>query len=392
MKIILHIGQSKTGTSAIQAFLTLNRSFLQGKGVLYPAARVGGIPIDMGAHNAVADSLTGVSQFPHLKANEYFSQFFREAERIQAWLLILSAEHFLGGEPRIWNVSSEEEYFQLYQAKIEKLATYLKGHDVHLIVYLRPQLDWLGTAASHTIRVGPLISRTQVYQNDRHFFELMKPLLRYATLLDVWAENLQPSTFTVVPYVKNGLYEGSSVADFLHRTGLEKLQCPYASTDIQVNTSLTREYVEVKKLLNRSPHGKNVERVIIRCLERLSEKSREGTGYYFSEDIQRDLEAFVAPENARLNQRFQIEDVSFVAAGSAKNRDQRPLGEDDVLRAKKVFEQEYRHPRYRLLFLNYATRAFLRAYGKPVQAVLHRIKMSYLKMKYRNRFPLEANS
>lgn len=392
MRIVLHIGQSKTGTSAIQEFLTLNRSFLQTKGVLYPAARIRGIPIDMGAHNAVADSLAGLSRFPHLEADEYFAQFFGEASRIQARLLILSGEHFFGGEPRIWNVGSENEYFELYRKKIDKLATYLKGHDIHLLVYLRPQLDWLGTAASHTIRVSRLISSIQIYQDDRQFFDLMNPLLKYATLLDAWTEYLKPSTFTVVPYVKSGLQNGSSISDFLYRTGLEKLQCPYASTDIQVNTSLTREYVEVKKILNRSSCSKQTERVTIRCLERLSEKSREGTGYHFSEDIRRDLEALVAPENARLNQQFGTEQQSFVAASSTQNRECRVLGKDDVLRAKEAFEREYRHPRYKLLMLNYAVRAFLRTHGKPVQAVLHRAKMYYLKIKSRNRLPLEVKS
>ena len=237
------------------------------------------------------------------------------------------------------------------------------------------------------MRIDRLISDSPIYQNDRQFFELMKPLLRYSALLDIWADVIKPSTFTVVPYTKNTLYKGSSISDFLRRARLEKMYFPCARADIEVNKSLTREYLEVKKILNRSPRSKNAERVIIRCLERLSEKSREGTRYGFSEDIRRDLESFIAPENTRLNERYRTDNPSFMARGPEQDRDQKPLSEEDVIRAMAAFERELRRPRYRLLSLNYASRAFLRAYAKPVQGALHRMKMSYLKMKYRNYQP-----
>src|SRR4029078_10728175 len=111
-----------------------------------------------------------------------------------------------------------------------------------------------------------------IYQDDRHFFELMKALLKDAALLDIWADVIKPSAFTVIPYTKSSLYKGSSISDFLRRTGLENMRFPFAKVDIQVNKSLTREYLEVKKVLNQSPRSKNTERVMIRCLERLSEK------------------------------------------------------------------------------------------------------------------------
>jgi hypothetical protein len=387
MKVLLHIGQSKTGTSAIQAFLTLNRSSLRDAGILYPSVKISGMPIDLGAHNAVADSLIGRSRFPHLTADEYFSQFFKEVQRIDAKLLILSGEHFFAGEPRVWAVANHQEYFELYRKKVERLATYLKGHDVNLLIYLRPQLDWLASAVSQMVRIDRFISDSSVYQNDRQFFELMKPLLRYSTFLDIWADAIKPSTFTVVPYTKNSLYKGSSISDFVRRADLAKINFEYGSFDRQVNKSLTREYTEVKKILNKSPRSKNTERVIIRCLERLSEESREGTRYSFSADLQRDLESFVAPENSRLNERYRTDNLSFVPRGPEQDHEQKPLSEGDIIRAMAAYEQEYRRLRYRLLSLNYASRAFLRAYGKPVHGALHRMKMAYVKMKFRNKQP-----
>lgn len=384
MRVLLHIGQSKTGTSAIQAFLTLNRQTLRDMGVLYPAVKVKGMPVNLGAHNAVADALVGKSRFPNLTADQYFQQFLEEAERMNANLLILSAEHFFGGEPRIWEVADEAEYSRIYRQKVERLASYLKGHDVSILVYLRPQIDWLSSAVSQTVRIDRLISDKQIYQNDRQFFELMKPLLKYSALLDVWADVMKPSSFMVIPYDRKTLFKNSSVADFLQRAGLENTVFPYASLDIQVNESLTREYIEVKKILNGTRRTKNDERVIIRCLEHLSELSREGSRYCLDADVQRDLEPFVSSENERLNRQYQTDGSVFVARSEGQSRERKPLSDEDVARAMDAFQKEYRRPRYKLLQLNFATRAFLRAYAKPVQAALHQVKMAYLNMKYRN--------
>ena len=384
MRVLLHIGQSKTGTSAIQAFLTLNRQKLREMGVLYPAVKVRGMPVNLGAHNAVSDALVGKLRFPNLTADQYFQQIFEEVDRMNANLLILSAEHFFAGEPRTWEVADEAEYFKIYQQKVERLAGYLKGHDVSILVYLRPQIDWLSSAVSQTIRIDRLISDKQIYRNDRQFFELMKPLLKYATLLDVWARTIRPSSFIVIPYDRKTLIKNSSIADFLHRAGLENTVFPYASTDIQVNESLTREYIEVKKILNGHRRTKNEERVIIRCLERLSKSSNKGTRYTLDAGVQRDVESFVSSENERLNRQYQTDGLVFVARSEGQHREQKSLTDDDVARAMDAFQREYRRPRYKLLWLNFATRAFLRAYAKPVQAALHQVKMAYLNMKYRN--------
>lgn len=384
MRVLLHIGQSKTGTSAIQAFLTLNRLSLREAGVLYPSIKIGGISVDLGAHNAVADALADKSHFPHLTADQYFSQFFEEARQIDAKLLILSAEHFFGGEPRIWAVDNHEDYFNLYRHKVERLAAYLEGHDVRLLVYLRPQLDWLASAVGQTVRIDRLISDSSIYQNDRQFFELMKPLLMYSTLLDIWADVIKPSSFTAIPYTNNTLYKNSSISDFLHRADLENIYFPYANAGIQVNKSFTREYIEVKKILNRSPRSKNTERVIIRCLEGLSKASQESTRYTFAANIQCELESFVAPENERLNKQYQTDNLLFMSRSEDRGSNQEPLSETDVVRAMAAFEREYRRLRSRFLSLNYASRAFLRSHARPIQAILHRIKMAHLKMKYRN--------
>lgn len=382
MKVLLHIGQSKTGTSAIQAFLTLNRKVLRDNGVLYPTINVAGMTIDLGAHNAVADALLDHSRFPHLTADEYFRQFFDEARSTNASLLILSAEHFFGGEPRIWDAADRDDYFTQYRKKIERLASYLQGHEVNILLYLRPQFDWLASAVGQTVRISGLISDKPLYRNDEQFFELVKPLLEYSKLVQAWDEIIKPASFTAVPYDRKSLHKNSSIADFLMRAGLEGMHLPFAGDDIQVNESFTREYLEVKKILNQRPRSKNTERVMIRCLERLSSRSSQTTQYSLPLDIENRVEALASVENAYLNAKFA--EGKAVFQSKSEKHIPPPPNKDDIDRALRAFEREFGSLRTRLLSLNFATRTFLRENVRPLHGALHGLKMAYLRMKYRN--------
>jgi hypothetical protein len=382
MKILLHIGQSKTGTSAIQAFLTLNRDRLREHRILYPATRVKGMTLNLGAHNAVADSLLGKIQFPYLSADEYFHQFIDDANKINADLLILSAEHFFGGEPRIWDVRDEVEYFELYRKKIEILASYLTGYDISILAYLRPQVDWIASAVSQTVRIERLISQRRIYQTDRQFFQLMRPLLKYADLLDVWQEGIKPSSFTVIPYLRNKLHEQSSVADFLKRTGLENINFEYADSNLQVNTSLNREFIEVKKILNKTIRSKNEERAIIRCMENLSHSNPQDCEYALDPDVKREIENFSSEQNTRISQRFMSDGHLFVAASGKKTPT--PLGDKEVRHALRIFTAEFNRPKYKILEWSFFLRASLRDKARPVQAALHQLKAQYWSWKYKH--------
>ncbi len=182
------------------------------------------MPLDLGNHNMVADALVGWSRYPNLTVEEYFDQFFKDAKQVNANLMILSAEHFFGDSPRIWDVPDEQTYFELYRRKFEALERHLVGHEVTLIVYLRFQVNWLAKVISQTVRTERLITGDDViYHEDHQFYEMAKPMLRYCTLIEIWANSLQPHEVMVIPYERKLLHKNSSIADFLYRARLEGL-------------------------------------------------------------------------------------------------------------------------------------------------------------------------
>ncbi len=373
MRVLLHIGQSKTGTSAIQAFLTLNRVRLEGAGIAYPPVRVGGATVDLGSHNAVADAVAGRLSYPFLAAEAYAAQFFGAGRHAAARRMILSGEHFFGGHPRVWEVAGEDEYFAQYRQKVERVAGFLAGQETDILIYLRPQVDWLESSVGQTIRIQGLLSRRDAYQDDRQFFTLMRPLLRYGRLLDIWREAMPAARITAVPYVRSQLVAGDSISDFLHRAGIDATGLGLGRTQLRVNESLARDFIEVKKTLNLERHGAVRERAIIACLQHLSRRSRFGTGYTLAPDIVEEIGALAGPENDVVNARYTCAGARLAAIGEDRRQTPAPSA-DDVEATMAAFAAEFARPRYRVFELDHAARALLRRHARPLHGVLHRCK------------------
>ena len=384
MDILLHIGQSKTGTSAIQAYLTLNRTFLAEQSVLYPSVKVGGMPLDIGNHNALADALLGLSRFPYLTADQYFDAFFTEAETLGINQMILSAEHFFGGEPRIWDVETEDEYFSIYRKKVEKLANFLQGHNVTILVYLRPQVDWIKSAIIQTVRISGLISKKNLYEDDRQFFCMMKPVMKYSQIVKIWDEVIKPQDFIVVPYDRQKLRNESSITDFLSRVQIDKYQFPYGDSDLEINPSFTREYTEVKKIINHSQHSKNSERVIVKCLSWLSERSRFPRHYDLEPELENEIAAFARKENQGLRTRFMSEEqLRMLSPEPSTKQAKRCPSDAEIAYALKLFNQMYKGPIGRFLIVDYTIRDLLRRRSPGLHSLIHQVKRYTRQIKHR---------
>lgn len=382
MDVLLHIGQSKTGTSAIQSFLTLNRDRLESGGIIYPSVRVGGMSVDPGSHNALADALAGTRSYPFLSAAEYSAQFFGEGRYAGARRMIISGEHFFGGQPRIWDVAGEQAYFEGYRDKVRRVARFFDGHRTEILVYLRPQVDWLASGASQTIRIQGLLTRRDAYQNDRQFYRMMQPLLRYGRLLNIWQEEMPQARITAVPYVRSQLVNGDSISDFLFRAGLDAGALRLGKTQLSVNDSISRDFIEVKKVLNLGRHSKGREHAIIACLLRLSRNSRFSSRYSFPAEIAAEVAALAEEENAIVNAKYICEGARLAAIGDDRRAAAAPTPED-IAAAMAAFRAEFARPRYRIMEMDYGVRSFLRQKARPVHGMLHQLKKLYHAATYR---------
>ena len=205
MRLYLHIGTHKTGSTAIQYFLDANREALAARGVLYPrSGRPQRRAIAYG-HHLLANELTDPR--PAARRRQ------RAGEPRAAWDA-LKAE-LRDAREDIAVVSAEGFDRLATQQQFSALRSYLDGLDVKVVAYLRRQDKFLSSYYCQHV----------LYRGETREFEEFRRGLRteidYERLLGRWEDAFGPDALIVRPYERSALANGDVVDDFCARIGLE---------------------------------------------------------------------------------------------------------------------------------------------------------------------------
>jgi len=272
------------------------------------------------------------------------------------------------------DIKNEEEYFQKYQNKIRNLSKYLEGHEIEILVYLRPQVEWFASAINQTIRIEGLMSEQRVYEDDLQFLQLMKPLLNYQKILQTWQTELTPSKFQIVPYVRKNLHNKSSISDFLKQTNLSHVSLPFKQEKMTINASISREYIEYKKVLNRRSRSKLEERIIIKCLEELSKTSKFSDKYKLDDTTVKLIEDYSYPQNEMINKEFNLNENPMNSLGSYGDSELSAITVEDLEIAKKNFDKKITSLPFRILKTEFFITSFLRNNIPLLHGALHQVR------------------
>lgn len=362
-RLILHIGQSKTGTSALQALLSGERETLENSGILFPDIILHGKNLGLLEHNAFAESISAISRYPHLDAEQWTARFIAQIKEKKAHTLLLSAESFFG-TPQIWTLSPTDDFLTLHRQKVERLASLLPAKKTHIVLYLRRQDLWLESAIGHIIRYEGLLGR-RVYENNEQITALLSPHLDYLRLADMWQEVLAPEQFSIVPYEHDALKGGDTALDFLERTGLDEIIRLTDNVPKKLeNRSWSAECLTIKQELNKKEKSKTRERAIISILNTLNERDDlPRTRFMISQEIKdRVLEEHKA-DNRRLAEKYHGPIGSFFSHPEPEKNQNNALEKpdpDSIFSVLRAFEKEYYRPARKLAELAHS----LKAYGR----------------------------
>ncbi|NOU66250.1 hypothetical protein GC096_19605 [Paenibacillus sp. LMG 31461] len=210
--IFIHIGLSKTGTTSLQNFLTVNHSKLLQHNIFYPIdsqkkyvqwnQHVGLIP------SLTQEKLIFFSDDDNYVKGEALDEFLDDIKKIEQDNILISSEFFL----RLYNDSS-----------IDLLQNSLKNYNTKIILYVRRQDEfYLSTRSErakvgfpHRISVTNCISDTCL--NDSVFLEAAN----YYKLINRWAKAFGKENMIVRIFEKEKLYKNDLFSDFLHIFGIE---------------------------------------------------------------------------------------------------------------------------------------------------------------------------
>lgn len=277
-RFILHIGGSKCGSSAIQAYLSRNAETLAARGV--------GVP---GKNLDFSSEVTGEQIW-------YFENSVAsgDTEAIASRMGILSETARDSG---IETVIVSAENICNHPALAPVLAEALRMNEVRVVFYVRRQDEFL-------------ISSWQQWNLKR--FDSVEVFLaaragrdaRWFSMVTPWAEAFGDDVLTVRPFLRNALKNGDVIADFFAVSGLpnDGLQPLSRDANPSFDEALARLAHRVRDVFD-GPHDNRFYDVMARLLGKDALKKGSASSLLDLE-TRKEILALYEEENAALKSRF----------------------------------------------------------------------------------------
>ncbi|MCF6271996.1 MAG: hypothetical protein L3J37_02225 [Rhodobacteraceae bacterium] len=196
IKLHLHIGTEKTGTTSFQRWLEKNQAELAGNAVIFPK-------LPRLFPNDISQRLLSMFAQGFSPKDDGFQYAGILDEEKYARVCEVYAKHFAAEVKRTagqgdWIISGEHLHSRLLDpAQVKRLQKFLAGFFDEIIVYihLRPQVDVLCSAASTVARVGGRVSVKwfeDVGENKGYY--------NYEMLVARWGDEFGAAQLRIIPY------------------------------------------------------------------------------------------------------------------------------------------------------------------------------------------------
>ncbi|WP_243612581.1 hypothetical protein [Shimia aestuarii] len=207
-ELIIHLGDTKTGSTSIQQALVNGACELPGKSYYFPTHS---------NHNLLAHSLTQKTRLNEQPAR--FKRIAKALDQSDADFGVISAEHFQFVRPKVL---------------LEAIETYLPAYkdNMRLVAYVRPHPEKILSAFSERLKLGEEIKSVPA------FFERTskRGIFLYHPRFKRW-RNIFGDRFELRPFARSYLHDQDVVSDFFHFM-LGTSDFELAKT-VNANTSLT---------------------------------------------------------------------------------------------------------------------------------------------------------
>jgi len=312
MRVILHIGQHKTGSKALQSSLYANRKWLAAHGIDYPVVGASDRllrPHEMNHHALFAEIRRVVNGPSSAESVTKHLRALWDAVSPGSQTVVLSAEDLFDMH------TAHEEAF--VADRVPRAAAII-SHElnrvstcVNAVVYLRRQDHLL---AAH---YAQFIKGSNAHDLSlREFAEWFAPRLEADALVAAWEEAFGQASVRVIPYEPSAMPGGIVVDFFMRVLEIEPppVMVPFPDDLEAFNITPSRDWLEFMRLLNR--RTANGQRTLPRAkVLEAAFRDRDGLGRgiaaWLSPAERADLLATHAPGNGRIAQRHGLGPALF---------------------------------------------------------------------------------
>ena len=225
----VHIGAPKTGSTALQKYLTDHRKTLLDAGILYFGSGLRGF-----GHHDLAFLLYGNypnwAKTQHKTLEQFRKEYHRETAGHPGHLLLSSENFYLYPKPELLR-------------KFLDQCSMTQGRQTRIIVYVRRQDEAHESWYNQTIKA-------QGYSHGfRECVKAFYSLWDYQTNLKSWADTFGRDRLTVIPYISTNAKPFDVVENILRLFGLDPADYPKQTE--RLNTEINRDILEFQRLLNQ---------------------------------------------------------------------------------------------------------------------------------------------
>lgn len=313
-QLIIHLGDRKTGSTAIQETLIMHKAKLPGATDVFYPTRIN--------HIHLADAIYMPSKVSD--RDRVYRDVSKKLAQSDAEFGILSAETFESADPRVLK-SLIDQYLPQYT------------DTVRLISYVRPHIERFQSGYSEVVKIGAFVGVPARFCEKA----IERRRWSYADRLSLW-KDVFGTQFTARPFVRQSLKNGDVVDDFFdYAIGDADFGRAYRPTS---NESMTREEIALLRRFHlqtkthaaiskiRAPLGKEVARQLA-----LIRNEDGGTKFLAQKRLVRDLDAGYGDDIAALDQDFWNEPLFRTSFDRSAGR--APATAVGV-QAKEIFTQE----------------------------------------------------
>lgn len=322
--VYLHIGLPKTGTTAVQYFLSNNREALEKHGICFPdfGYRYNGVGILRNAHFLTAPYYDEKhNKFSDRKGKDYEAGLDMVADLAKKYDKIILTDE------GIWRASQHREDFW----KTLKYDLWKRELNMKLIVYLRRQDLWIQSFWAQKVKTGNSL--------DFHdYIDLMMDTdypVDYCKRLDELSEILGKDSIIVRVYEKCQ-YRGEEhtvQSDFLDIFGLT-MKDGFTVKQAVYNTSLEGDFLEIRRLLNSLPDFYKKNHILkenVKYIQKHYSDASEKCSWFAPGEQTAFLDSF-AESNRRLAREYLGREDETLFYDPVEELPQYPLDTSDLLR------------------------------------------------------------
>jgi capsular polysaccharide export protein len=276
--LILHVGQSKTGTTTIQDFLCNHRRDLLQEGILYP---------DTGRQRRAQHKLAamflgrtdGVAWIAKVDADSLKRAFDDEVAAVRPHTVIVSSEVFFNARD------------------IDQLKRWFDGFDVRIVVLLRRQDLWADSMYQQQLKSG------KTGLDHREWLSAHARLLDYAQRVGRWADIFGESAVRVGVF-EPGRIKAGLVAYFFQTAGIRSSL--ELADPVLHNPRLSRGALEYLRQLGGAGISRGERKRVRIVLEEYSRLHPDPARWrsFFSPEERRAILEKCASGNAAIARRF----------------------------------------------------------------------------------------